>query len=152
VGAPAFAAGPNDPPPQDEPKPKPRPRATEPAPLESLDVYRVAYRAIYHEQDYQRGIVLLRSLGRDDNAEVANLIGFASRKLGGYDDARHWYEKALASNPKHARTWSYYGMWHVENGNTLKALDYLETVRAICGTDCREYTELKEVIAGTRSY
>ena len=73
-------------------------------------------------------------------------------KLGRYDDAKYWYEKALAANPKYARTWSYYGMWHAEQGNLLKAQDILEKVRSICGTECKEYTELKGVIEGTVVY
>ena len=111
-----------------------------------------AYDLIYTEHDYAAGIAKLRSLNHDDNADVANLIGYSSRKLGRYEDSKFWYEKALAADPRHARTWSYYGMWHAEQGNTLKALDYLETVRGICGTGCREYTELKGVIEGTRIY
>ena len=94
----------------------------------------------------------LRALKLDDNADVANLIGYSSRKLGRYADSKYWYEKALTADPRHARTWSYYGMWHAEQGNTLKALDYLTTVRGICGTECREYVELKGVIEGTRTY
>ena len=66
----------------------------------------------------------MQALGHDDHAEVANLIGYASRKLGRYEDAKIWYEKALAADPNHARTWSYYGMWHAEQGNRLKAQDY----------------------------
>jgi hypothetical protein len=34
----------------------------------------------------------------------------------------------------------------------LKAHDYLAKVASICGTGCREYTELKGVIEGTRVY
>ena len=34
---------------------------------------------------------------------------------------RYWYERALAADPKHVRTWQYYGMWQVEQGNMLKA-------------------------------
>ena len=94
----------------------------------------------------------LRALKHDDNADVANLIGYSSRKLGRYADSKIWYEKALAADPRHARTWSYYGMWHAEQGNTLKALDYLATVRNICGTECREYVELNGVIEGTHTY
>ena len=60
--------------------------------------------------------------------------------------------EALAANPKYARTWSYYGMWHAEQGNLLKAQDILEKVRSICGTECKEYTELKGVIEGTVVY
>ena len=62
------------------------------------------------------------------------------------------YEKALVADPKHALTWSYYGMWHAEQGNLLKAKDDLEQVRLICGTECKEYVALKEVIDGTQTY
>lgn len=119
--------------------------------LESPD-YRTAYDLIYTRHEYAAGFAKLRTLNADDNAEVANLLGYTSRKLGRYDDSKYWYERALASDPKHARTWSYYGMWHAEQGNLLKAQDYLAKVASICGTDCKEYTELKGVIEGTRTY
>lgn len=117
-----------------------------------IDGYHAAYALIYDRDDYQAGIVALRGLDHDDNADVATLLGYASRKLGRYDDAKYWYDKALAADPKHALTWSYYGMWHAEQGNVLKAKDDLEQVRLICGTECKEYIALKEVIDGTRSY
>jgi tetratricopeptide (TPR) repeat protein len=119
---------------------------------EFLDRYHAAYAMIYDKEDYQGGITALRAIGYDDNADVATLLGYASRKLGRYDDAKYWYEKALASDPQHALTWSYYGMWHAEQGNLLKAKDDLEKVRLICGTTCKEYVALKEVIDGTRTY
>ena len=38
------------------------------------------------------------------------------------------------------RTWQYYGMWHVEQGNMLKAQDHLEKIRALCGNEaCKEF-------------
>jgi len=119
---------------------------------EFLDRYHAAYAMIYDKEDYQGGITALRAIGYDDNADVATLLGYASRKLGRYDDAKYWYDKALASDPQHALTWSYYGMWHAEQGNLLKAKDDLEKVRLICGTTCKEYVALKEVIDGTRTY
>jgi tetratricopeptide (TPR) repeat protein len=115
--------------------------------------YHAAYTSIYDKGDYVAGIAALRTLGYDDNADVATLIGYASRKLGRYDDAKLWYDRALAADPNHALTWSYYGMWHAEQGNLLKAKDDLEKVRTICGnTECREYTALKAVIDGTATY
>jgi hypothetical protein len=117
-----------------------------------LENYRVAHELIYKQHNYEAGIAKLKSLGHDEHPDVANLIGYSSRKLGRYDDAKFWYEKALAADPEHARTWSYYGMWHAEQGNLLKARDYLAKVKSICGTGCREYAELKGVIEGTRLY
>ncbi len=117
-----------------------------------LDGYKVAYNLIYTQKDYAAGIAQLKLLSRDEHPDVANLIGFSSRKLGRYDDAKTWYEKALVSDPKHSRTWSYYGMWHAEQGNVLKARDHLAKVQSLCGTACKDYVELKEVIDGTRTY
>lgn len=114
--------------------------------------YRAAYATIYDKGDYEGGIVALRALDHDDNADVATLMGYASRKLGRYDDAKIWYERALAADPNHAVTWSYYGMWHAEQGNVLKAKDDLEKVRLICGTDCRAYKMLKDAIDGAVVY
>ena len=118
-----------------------------------LRSYHAAYALIYDNADYVGGIAALRALGYDDHPDVATLIGYASRKLGRYDDAKIWYERALAADPNHAVTWSYYGMWHAEQGNVLKAKDDLEKVHVICGnTDCRPYQMLKEVIEGTATY
>jgi hypothetical protein len=43
-------------------------------------------------------------------------------------------------------------MWHAEQGNLLKAADMLQKVRSICGTECKEYTELKSALEGTIVY
>jgi len=114
------------------------------------------YRAARQEilaGDYKAGIAAMHALGHDENADVANYIGYANRKLGNYDASKVWYEKALAAKPGHVRTWSYYGMWHMEQGNRLKAEDYLAKVNALCGnTSCEEYRQLKAVIDGRASY
>jgi tetratricopeptide (TPR) repeat protein len=117
-----------------------------------LTGYHAAYALIYDKGDYAGGIAALRALGYDDNADVATLLGYASRKLGRYDDAKVWYERALAADPNHAVTWSYYGMWQAEQGNVLKATDDLEKVRLICGTDCKPYKMLKDAIDGAVTY
>jgi tetratricopeptide (TPR) repeat protein len=111
-----------------------------------------AYALIYDQKDYDGGIAVLRAMGYDDNADVATLIGYASRKLGRYDEAKLWYDRALTADPNHALTWSYYGMWQAEQGNVLKAKDDLAKVESICGTGCREYVALKEAIDGTVTY
>lgn len=113
-----------------------------------IDGYRHAHDLIYRRQDYASAIVALSALGRDDHPDVANLIGFASRKLGRTEDAKVWYEKALASDPKHTRTWQYYGMWHLERGERATAENHLRTIEAICGSDCEDYKSLKLALAG----
>jgi len=114
--------------------------------------YRAA-RAMILDGNYQGGIAAMHALGHDEHADVANYIGYAYRKLGDYNDSKVWYEKALATDPNHVRTWSYYGMWQMEQGNRLKAEDDLQKVKLLCGsTDCKEYLELKAVIDGKASY
>ena len=136
----------------DSKKKKPPKKEDKKSEQQFIDEYRAAHAMIYQHNDFTGGIAKLRSLGQDEHPDVANLIGFSSRKLGRYDDAKLWYEKALAANPNHTLTWSYYGMWHAEQGNLLKARDHLTKVASICGTECREYVMLKEVIEGTRAY
>jgi tetratricopeptide (TPR) repeat protein len=103
--------------------------------------------------NYQAGIAAMHALGHDEHPDVANYIGYSYRKIGNYDQSKVWYEKALAADPNHVRTWSYYGMWQMEQGNRLKAEDDLQKVKLICGnTACEEYRQLKAVIDGTASY
>ena len=117
-----------------------------------LRAYRDA-RLIILAGNYPGGLAAMRALGRDDNADVANYIGYAYRKLGDYQASKIWYQKALAADPNHVRTWSYYGMWQMERGNRLKALDDLQKVKLICGnTSCEAYKQLKDVIDGKATY
>jgi tetratricopeptide (TPR) repeat protein len=116
--------------------------------LDFRNGYKLAYDAVYNRQDYAGAIVILSALGHDEHPDVANLIGFASRKLGRTEDARVWYEKALAADPKHSRTWQYYGMWHLERGDRPKAEEHLKAIEAICGTECDDYKSLKLALSG----
>jgi tetratricopeptide (TPR) repeat protein len=114
--------------------------------------YRAA-RATILAGNYQAGIAAMHALGHDEHPDVANYIGYSFRKLGNYDLSKLWYENALAADPDHVRTWSYYGMWQMEQGNRLKAEDDLAKVKLICGNaSCEEYRQLKAVIDGKASY
>ena len=114
--------------------------------------YRAA-RQLILAGNYQAGIAAMHALGHDEHPDVANYIGYANRKMGNYEQSKVWYEAALKADPNHTRTWSYYGMWQMEQGNRLKAEDFLQKVKLLCGnTDCEEYLQLKAVIDGTGSY
>jgi tetratricopeptide (TPR) repeat protein len=118
-----------------------------------LSRYRHAHNLIFRQHDFAAGIAAARAIGQDGQPDVATMIGYASRKLGRYADAKYWYDKALAADPRHVTTLSYYGMWYAEQGNRLKAKDYLAKVRDICGnTTCRAYAALKDAIARGGTY
>ena len=72
-----------------------------------------------------RAIDQLKALGQDDRADVANLIGYSYRKLGNYQLSQAWYERALKADPDHVRTWQYYGLWQLEQGNRDQAQYHL---------------------------
>jgi Flp pilus assembly protein TadD len=108
--------------------------------------YREAHSTIYDRQDYAAAIEQLKSLGHDDFANVANLIGYSYRKLGDYKLSQVWYERALKADPNHVLTWNYYGLWQIEQGNRDQAEYHLTRIAAICGTDCAEYRSLAEAL------
>src|SRR5881275_3215477 len=137
-----YAAPDNDPPPPDKKKKKSseaRPGIEQTA---FADGYRAAYAAIYDRHDYTSAITQLKALGRDDQAAVANLIGYSYRKLGDYKVSQVWYERALQADPNHVRTWQYYGLWQLEQGNREQAQYHLSRIQQICGTQCAEYKSL----------
>jgi tetratricopeptide (TPR) repeat protein len=107
-----------------------------------LEGYHTAYTTIYDRHDYASAIAQLKALGHDDVADVANLIGYSYRKLGDYKVSQVWYERALQADPNHVRTWQYYGLWQLEQGNRESAQYHLGRIKQICGTDCSEYKSL----------
>jgi tetratricopeptide (TPR) repeat protein len=107
-----------------------------------LEGYRAAYGTIYDRHDYASAIEQLKALGQDDRADVANLIGYSYRKLGDYKVSQIWYERALQADPDHVRTWQYYGLWQVEQGNRDSAQYHLSRIAALAGTGSEEYRSL----------
>ena len=154
-----FAMGTDNPPPTDDGKKKKKKdnNAVEQQKQQLvqekfLREYRAA-RQLILDGNYKAGIAAMHALGHDEHADVANYIGYANRKMGNYDQSKIWYEAALKADPNHVRTWSYYGMWQMEQGNRLKALEDLQKVQLICGnTTCEEYRQLKAVIDGNATY
>jgi tetratricopeptide (TPR) repeat protein len=117
-----------------------------------IEGYRAAYATIYDRNDYASAIDQLKALGQDDRADVANLIGYSYRKLGDYKVSQVWYERALKADPNHVRTWQYYGLWQLEQGNRDAAQYHLSRSGKLCGTDCAEYRSLAAALeqpAGT---
>jgi tetratricopeptide (TPR) repeat protein len=137
-------AAPDDPPPSSDGK-KGKKKGTELRPSGEQTFatgYRAAYEAIYDRGEYASAIEQLKALHRDDTAAVANLIGYSYRKLGDYKVSQIWYERALKADPNHVKTWQYYGLWQVEQGNRDSAQYHLSRIAALAGTGSEEYRSL----------
>ena len=108
--------------------------------------YHTAYATIYDRHDYAAAIDQLKALGHDENAAVANLIGYSYRKLGDYKVSQIWYERALQADPNHVKTWQYYGLWQLEQGNREQAEYHLNKIAQLTGTASEEYRSLAEAM------
>jgi tetratricopeptide (TPR) repeat protein len=108
--------------------------------------YHNAYATIYDRHDYADAIGQLKALGEDDRADVANLIGYSYRKLGDYKLSQVWYERALKADPNHVRTWQYYGLWQLEQGNREQAEYHLQKIAQLAGTSSSEYRSLEAAL------
>jgi len=145
---PAYAAGDENPSPPASTKQDKKVKKTKKDKSSSINDdgfvngYRAAYATVYDRNDYASAIGQLKALGHDDNAAVANLIGYSYRKLGDYKVSQIWYERALKADPDHVKTWQYYGLWQVEQGNRDQAQYHLSRIAALAGTGSEEYRSL----------
>ena len=137
----AYAAGDDNPAPPAKGKKKDDKSSSIDGP-KFLAGYHTAYHAIYDNHDYTSAIDQLKALGHDDRADVANLIGYSYRKLGDYKLSQVWYERALKDDPNHVRTWQYYGLWQLEQGNREQAEYHLQKIAQLAGTNSSEYRSL----------
>jgi tetratricopeptide (TPR) repeat protein len=140
----AYAAGSDDPSPpkSDTSTKKAKKKSSSVSDPKFLAAYRTAYTTIYDSHDYTSAIGQLKSLKRDDVADVANLIGYSYRKLGDYQSSKVYYELALKDDPNHVRTWQYFGLWQLEQGNREQAQYHLNKIASLAGTDSSEYRSL----------
>src|SRR6476619_2511702 len=142
----AYAAPDSDAPPPSSSSKKAKKRTSEVTPSTKdaafAKGYRAAYATIYDRNDYAAAIEQLKALGHDDSAAVANLIGYSYRKLGDYKVSQIWYERALKADPSHVKTWQYYGLWQVEQGNREQAQYHLNRIAQLTGTTSEEYRSL----------
>jgi tetratricopeptide (TPR) repeat protein len=143
-----YANPDNDPPPADSGKKKKKSSVVRPGSEQTAFAagYRAAYAAIYDRGEYSSAIEQLKALNRDDSAAVANLIGYSYRKLGDYKVSQIWYERALKADPNHVKTWQYYGLWQVEQGNREQAQYHLNRIASLAGTSSEEYRSLASAL------
>ena len=156
---PAIGAGSEVPTPTVQETAKPQPAATpsttksDPSPTAAPTVKTVtseltAIRISINSGQYTTALTSLKSADKSypNNADINNLLGYTSRKLKQYSQAGTYYTKALKIDPKHLGALEYQGELFMTLKKTSSAKSNLAKIKAICGTSCEEYIDLKKAI------
>lgn len=130
-----------------------KPQALGPArallPLASVDATYVEAVSLINEGRYEPAIALLQASlwNAGPHPDLLTYLGYASRKLGKYDQAAGWYEEALAAAPNHRGALEYYGELKLQRGDRKGALAHLARLEQLCRFGCRQVDELREKIS-----
>ena len=106
----------------------------------------VAAKKAIEAKQWDKALYSLKYVKAED-AEVYNLTGYASRKLGKMDDAFRNYKIALQMNPNHRGAHEYVGEAYLITNNPAMAEQHLAALEKICGKNCEEYKDLAKEIA-----
>ena len=110
-------------------------------------------RSLIAANNYSQALIELRRVDRvmTNSADVKNLLGFTSRKLGQYSQAGVYYVKALQIDPRHLGALEYQGELFVIQKKMTQAKRNLATLKRLCATSCEEYVDLQDaIIASTK--
>ena len=92
--------------------------------------------------------LLIKSNNEKPNkADTLNYLGFTTRKLGDYENGEKYYLQGLAIEPNHIGINEYLGELYVATNRLDLAKERLKILE---NCNCEEYTELKQIIDGTK--
>ena len=80
-------------------------------------------------------------------ADTLNYLGFTTRKLGDYENGEKYYLQGLEIEPNHVGINEYLGELYVVTNRLNLAKERLKILESC---NCEEYTQLKEIIEGTK--
>ena len=83
-----------------------------------------------------------------NKADTLNYLGFTTRKLGDFENSEKFYLQGLKIDPKHTGINEYLGELYVATNRHNLAVERLEVLK---DCNCKEYDQLKAVIAGEKS-
>ena len=83
-----------------------------------------------------------------NKADTLNYLGFTTRKLGDFENGEKFYLQGLKIDPKHIGINEYLGELYVATNRHNLAVERLEVLKSC---NCKEYDQLKAVIAGEKS-
>ncbi len=101
------------------------------------------------EKSYKKAQKLLIQSNKKfpNKADTLNYLGFTTRKLGDFDGGEKYYLQGLAINPYHIGINEYLGELYVATNRHNLAVERLDVLK---GCDCKEYDDLKAIIAGKK--
>ena len=82
-----------------------------------------------------------------NKADTLNYLGFTTRKLGDFENGEKFYLQGLKIDPKHTGINEYLGELYVATNRHNLAVERLEVLK---GCNCKEYDDLKAIIAGEK--
>ena len=92
--------------------------------------------------------LLLQSNKKYPNkVDTLNYLGFTTRKLGDFENGEKYYLQGLKIDPKHIGINEYLGELYVATNRHNLAVERLEVLK---GCNCKEYDDLKAIIAGKK--
>ncbi len=93
--------------------------------------------------------LLIQSNKKSPNkADTLNYLGFTTRKLGDFENGEKYYLQGLSIDPNHVGINEYLGELYVATNRHSLAVERLEVLK---DCNCKEYDQLKAVIAGEKS-
>ena len=101
------------------------------------------------EKSYKKAQKLLLQSNKKfpNKADTLNYLGFTTRKLGDFENGEKYYLQGLAINPYHIGINEYLGELYVATNRHNLAVERLDVLK---GCDCKEYDDLKAIIAGEK--
>ena len=98
---------------------------------------------------YERALKLLIKSNKEkpNQADTLNYLGFATRKLGNYEEGEKYYLLGLKIEPDHKGINEYLGELYVVTNRIELAKQRLDVLK---NCNCEEYKELKDIIDGNK--
>ena len=117
--------------------------------IKSAKKYEIKGKEKRAKKRYERALKFLLKSNKDkpNQADTLNYLGFTTRKLGDFKSGEKYYLQGLAINPSHVGINEYLGELYVATGKHNLAVERLEVLKSC---NCKEYDQLKAIIAGEK--
>jgi tetratricopeptide (TPR) repeat protein len=96
---------------------------------------------------YDEAITTLNYVSNPRDKRVLNYLGYSYRKSGQIDVGLTYYRQALEIDPNYTLVREYLGEALIQMGDISGAKGQLLEIKARCGGECPEYTELAKQLS-----